>query len=67
MPFIEPDLAARVYTRTPRIANGAVIRYLRESKIRRSYDVEPKWRRPGPILTSGYEDRASEQREVAVR
>ena len=53
MPFMEPDLAARVYALTPRLA-GPVAKYLRDRRIRRSLDVEPKWRRRGAELTSGY-------------
>ncbi|MGH2876141.1 MAG: hypothetical protein ACRDLV_07820, partial [Solirubrobacteraceae bacterium] len=53
MPFSQPDRAARLYANTARIAHGPLFRYLRELKIRHSYDLEPAWRRPGP-LTSGY-------------
>ncbi|HWF55987.1 MAG TPA: hydrogenase expression protein HypE [Solirubrobacteraceae bacterium] len=54
MPFVEPDLPAKLYARTARVAHGPLFRYLRERRIRRSYDVEPEWRRPGPELTTGY-------------
>lgn len=54
MPFVEPDIAARVYARTPRIAHGRLAKYLRERRIRRDYDIEPVWRRRGAALTSGY-------------
>jgi hydrogenase small subunit len=54
MPFAEPDLAARIYSRSARLAHGKLFRLLRESKIRRAYDIEPEWRRPGERLTSGY-------------
>ncbi len=54
MPFMEPDPAARMYARTARIARGPIIRYLREQRIRHSYDVEPRWRRRGEELRSGY-------------
>ena len=37
-----------------RIAHGPVAAYLRERRIRRTFDVEPAWRRRGPELTSGY-------------
>jgi hydrogenase small subunit len=55
LPFLEPDRAARLYARTARVAHGPLFRYLRERRIRTSYDVEPEWRRPGPELTTGYE------------
>jgi hydrogenase small subunit len=54
MPFVEPDIAARVYARTARLAHGPLVRYLRERRIRREFDVEPHWRRRGAELTSGY-------------
>jgi hydrogenase small subunit len=47
MPFIEPDTAARLYAKTARIAHGPLVRYLRERRIRRTFDVEPSWRRRG--------------------
>jgi len=54
MPFVEPDTAARLYARTARVARGPIVAYLRERRIRRAFDVEPDWRRPGAELTSGY-------------
>jgi hydrogenase small subunit len=57
MPFMEADLHAKLYARTARIAHGPMVRYLRDRRIRRVYDVEPAWRRRGPELTSGYTPR----------
>jgi hydrogenase small subunit len=57
LPFVEPDLAARLYARTARLAHGPIIRRLRDRRIRRTYDVEPEWRRRGTELTSGYQPR----------
>jgi hydrogenase small subunit len=54
LPFCEPDAAARLYARTARFAHGPVVRYLRERRIRRTYDVEPEWRKRGAALTTGY-------------
>lgn len=54
MPFMEPDLAARMYAQTPRLAHGRFAKYLRDRRIRRNFDVEPEWRRRGADLTSGY-------------
>jgi hypothetical protein len=25
--------------------------------LEKKYDIEPEWRRPGPVLTSGYQKR----------
>ncbi len=57
LPFVEPDIAARLYARTARLAHGPIIRRLRDRRIRRTYDVEPAWRRPGAELVSGYQPR----------
>jgi len=57
MPFVEPDRAARLYAKTSRIAHGPLVRYMRERRIRHTFDVEPAWRRRGAELTSGYRPR----------
>jgi hydrogenase small subunit len=57
MPFAQPDAAARIYAKTARLAHGPLVRYLRERRIRRAFDVEPAWRRRGAELTSGYRGR----------
>jgi hydrogenase small subunit len=54
LPLMDADAAARLYARTARIARGPLVSYLRDRRIRRSFDVEPEWRRPGSELTSGY-------------
>ncbi len=54
MPFVEADAAARVYARTARFARGPFVAYLRERRIRHTFDVEPGWRRRGAELRSGY-------------
>jgi hydrogenase small subunit len=56
MPFVDADAAARLYARTARIAHGPIVKYLRDRRIRRNFDVEPEWRRPGANLTSGYRE-----------
>jgi hydrogenase small subunit len=57
MPFVEPDATARVYARTARVAHGPLVKFLRDRRIRRTFDVEPRWRRRGAELTSGYQPR----------
>jgi hydrogenase small subunit len=54
LPFCEPDAGAKLYARTARLAHGPVVRYLRHRRIRRTFDVEPEWRRRGAALTTGY-------------
>jgi hydrogenase small subunit len=55
MPFVEPEAGARLYAKTARFAHGPFVKYLRNRRIRRTFDVEPAWRRRGERLTSGYE------------
>lgn len=57
LPFVEPDAVARVYARTAKYTHGPVIRFLRERRMRRTFEVEPAWRRPGKALASGYRAR----------
>jgi hydrogenase small subunit len=54
VPFMEPSTAAKLYEKTARITHGPLIKYIRERRIRRNYDVEPTWRRRGTELASGY-------------
>ena len=57
IPFVDPDTAALAYARTAKYIHGPVIRFLRERRIRHTFDVEPEWRRPGKELASGYRAR----------
>jgi hydrogenase small subunit len=59
MPFVEPDATARLYTKTAKLVHGPLVRYLRERRMRRTFDVEPAWRRRGGQLTTGYSEGAS--------
>jgi hydrogenase small subunit len=54
MPFVQPDPASRIYANAARLSYGPVLRYLRERRIRSTYDVEPSWRRPSSRLETGY-------------
>ena len=54
MPFVEPDTGARLYAKTSRFTHGPFVKYLRERRIRRHFDLEPVWRQPGERVTSGY-------------
>jgi hydrogenase small subunit len=53
-PFMEPDRVARHYAKTARLTYGPLVKYLRDRRIRRTFDVEPEWRRRGAELTTGY-------------
>jgi hydrogenase small subunit len=68
MPFVEADAAARLYAKTARFAHGPIVKYLRDRRIRRTFDVEPAWRHRGTKLTSGYHPSPDrEARTVALR
>jgi hydrogenase small subunit len=57
MPFMEPNSLGVLAARGARFTYGPVLRRLRERAIRRRFDVEPPWRRPGDELRSGYRPR----------
>jgi hydrogenase small subunit len=57
MPFMEADAASRLYGNAAQFTYGPVLRYFRERRIRRTFDVEPEWRRPASELTTGYSRR----------
>jgi hydrogenase small subunit len=57
MPFFGTDAASRLYAASARYSYGPVLHYLRERRIRRTFDVEPAWRRRGASLSSGYTPR----------
>jgi hydrogenase small subunit len=59
MPFMEADSSSRLYASAAGFSYGPVLKYLRERRIRRTFDVEPAWRRPSAELTSGYERSSS--------
>ncbi len=63
MPFMEAETMARLYAKTARVLHGPLVRYLRERRIRRTFDVEPDWRRRGSELTTGYRPPARERPE----
>ena len=54
MPFMDADRSSRIYSSSARFSYGPVLRYLRERRIRRTFDVEPEWRHRGSELTTGY-------------
>ncbi len=64
LPFVEPDMAARLYAVSARLAPGPIVRRMRDRAIRRKYDVEPAWRRRGGELTSGYRERSGPRAEA---
>jgi hydrogenase small subunit len=57
MPFMEPDRLGLLAASSARFAYAPALKYLRGRAIRRTYDVEPAWRRPPQRLESGSERR----------
>jgi hydrogenase small subunit len=57
MPFMQANPLGELAAAGRRFTYGPVLRRLRRSAIRRHFDHEPEWRKPGPELTSGYERR----------
>jgi hydrogenase small subunit len=57
MPFMEPSQLGVLRARGARFTYGPALKRLRDRAIRREYDVEPDWRRPGQELRSGYQPR----------
>lgn len=54
MPFMEPSPLGLLAARGAKFTYGPLLRRLRARAIRRRFDVEPEWRRPGGRLESGY-------------
>ncbi len=54
MPFLDATPIARLSAQGRRFAYGPVLRTLRNRAIKRKFDVEPRWRKHGEELTSGY-------------
>jgi hydrogenase small subunit len=55
LPLMDTGIKGKAITAASRFAYGPLLKRLREQSIRRRYDVEPAWRRPGEELASGYE------------
>jgi hydrogenase small subunit len=54
MPFMDPDPWGNAAADFQRYTYGPLFRYLRKRNLRKKFDIEPEWRRPGGELTSGY-------------
>ena len=57
MPFMAPDKWGSRAADLERFSYGPMLKYFRNRNIKKEYDVEPEWRRPGPALTTGYQKR----------
>jgi hydrogenase small subunit len=57
MPFMEPSPLGNLAARGARLTYGPVLKRLRQSAMRRHYEVEPGWRAPEDKLASGYRPR----------
>ena len=56
MPLFDTGPKGKVIAAASRFAYGPVLKQLRDQRMKRHYDIEPEWRRPG-ALASGYEPR----------
>jgi len=59
MPFMEEDPYGKAAARMASFTYGPVLKYFRERNIKKKYDIEPEWRKPGSTLLSGYRSRSS--------
>ncbi len=57
MPFMEEARNAKLSTTLARFTYGPLLRFFRNQSIKRNYDKEPTWRKPGRRLTTGYTQR----------
>jgi hydrogenase small subunit len=57
MPFMDEDARGRLSANLARFTYGPVLRWGRAQSIKRTYDHEPEWRKPGSQLLSGYQKR----------
>jgi hydrogenase small subunit len=57
MPFMDPDPMGGISSTAARFTYGPVLRWGRRLNMKRKYDKEPEWRKPGNQLLSGYAKR----------
>jgi hydrogenase small subunit len=57
MPLFDAGVKGKAIAAGMRFAYGPVLKRLREQRMKRHYELEPEWRRPGTVLASGYEPR----------
>jgi hydrogenase small subunit len=57
MPFMDEDKMGGLAATYMSLTYGPFVRTMRKRNIRRKYDVEPKWRKRGSTLATGYKKR----------
>jgi hydrogenase small subunit len=57
MPFMDEDSYGKAAANLARFSYGPVLRYFRNRNIKKKYDIEPEWRKPGNQLLTGYQPR----------
>jgi hydrogenase small subunit len=57
MPFMDEDAKGKLSSDMAKYTYGPVLRFFRRQSVKRIYDIEPEWRKPGKTLTSGYTPR----------
>jgi hypothetical protein len=57
MPLLDTGAKGKVIAAASRFAYGPALKTLRKQSMKRRYEIEPEWRKPGAALASGYEPR----------
>jgi hydrogenase small subunit len=57
LPLMDTGAKGKVAAAASRFAYGPLLKQLRYQSMKRRYEVEPEWRRPGAELASGYQPR----------
>jgi hydrogenase small subunit len=59
MPFMDEDAYGGLAATALSWTYGPLVRSFRRRNMKKKYDVEPDWRKPGNQLTSGYKSRSA--------
>ena len=59
MPFMDEDPYGAAAAGIMSFTYGRIVRSVRRRNVRKKYDVEPDWRKPGGTLSTGYKSRSA--------
>jgi len=59
MPFMDEDVWGGLAARYQQFTYGPMVRFFRNRNIKKKYDKEPKWRKPGNEISTGYKSRSA--------
>ncbi len=54
LPLMDTGLKSKALASAGRFTYGPLLKQFRNQAIKRRYEIEPEWRRPGAELASGY-------------